>query len=182
MVDTVKIRIGHLGSWGALGLCFVTVVCARMVLAQDVPRNFRVGPIYDTGFPKLQVVVEFRNGKQGDLDDLKNDLQLIEDGALSNKPESIIPFQTAPFGMALVIAVDTSGSMYARPLESVKDGLRTYVDEIRPNDRVALITFDNTVNVRADFNSTKEQVRDAIENIHGVQKGITQLYKAIYKG
>jgi len=52
-------------------------------------------------------------------------------------PES---FERPPLNLA--VAIDTSGSMEGRPLEAVRTGLRRLGGELRPEDRVTLITYD----------------------------------------
>lgn len=52
-------------------------------------------------------------------------------------PES---FKRPPLNLA--IAVDRSGSMSGTPLQSVKSGLRSLATELRPEDRVTLITYN----------------------------------------
>jgi len=57
-------------------------------------------------------------------------------------PES---FKRPPLNLA--IAVDTGESMGGRPIEAVKTGLRRMSDELRPEDRVTLITYNSEARI-----------------------------------
>jgi Ca-activated chloride channel family protein len=60
--------------------------------------------------------------------------------------------------MRLVVVVDHSGSMASDGrLEKVKVGLNTLIDNLHDEDRLALISFDDTVTVDAPFGATLDR-------------------------
>ena len=60
--------------------------------------------------------------------------------------------------MRLVVVVDHSGSMASDGrLEKVKVGLGTLIDSLKDEDRLALISFDDTVTVNAPFSATLDR-------------------------
>jgi Ca-activated chloride channel family protein len=67
-----------------------------------------------------------------------------------NTPEPAEP--VAPRPLDLVVVVDTSGSMIEDDrIGYVKQGLNLLIDELGPEDRMALVTYDTDVDLRADF-------------------------------
>ena len=83
--------------------------------------------------------------------------------------------QRPPMGIALVL--DRSGSMAGRPLEEAKRCARFMVSRLTAADSVALVQFDDTVNVLAEAaplstTATLDRIIDAIHsggqtNLHG---------------
>ncbi|MBA3453599.1 MAG: VWA domain-containing protein [Deltaproteobacteria bacterium] len=60
--------------------------------------------------------------------------------------------------MNLVVVVDHSGSMSQdNRLEKVKTGLHTLVDNLKPEDRIAMISFDDVVTIDAPFTATLDR-------------------------
>src|SRR5215204_2080368 len=83
-------------------------------------------PIPDVGKDRLQVL---HNGRS--VPDLG--LELAESGQE---------------GLAVVVAVDTSGSMQGKPLENARAAVRLFLERMRPNDRGALVSFGQTARDR----------------------------------
>ncbi|HEX7699806.1 MAG TPA: VWA domain-containing protein [Kofleriaceae bacterium] len=69
----------------------------------------------------------------------------------------------------LVIVVDHSGSMAEDGrLEKVKSGLNTLIDALDDTDRLALVEFDDTVQVEANFTATLDRA-----HLHTIVNGLT---------
>ena len=69
----------------------------------------------------------------------------------------------------LVIVVDHSGSMAQDGrLEKVKSGLNTLIDALDDGDRLALVQFDDTVQVDASFTATLDRA-----HLHTIVNGLT---------
>ncbi|MBA3464065.1 MAG: VWA domain-containing protein [Deltaproteobacteria bacterium] len=83
----------------------------------------------------------------------------------------------------LVVVVDHSGSMSADGrLEKVKVGLHTLVDNLKPEDRLALISFDDVVTTDAPFTAELDRplLHAAINRL--VPRGATNLYGGLEAG
>ncbi|HWW75953.1 MAG TPA: VWA domain-containing protein, partial [Pyrinomonadaceae bacterium] len=79
-----------------------------------------------------------------------------------------------PFTVALVI--DTSGSTRFR-LEDIQDAAIAFLDQLRPDDRVMVISFDDDVRVLSEATHDRGALRDAIRRTH-TGNG-TRLYDAV---
>ena len=102
----------------------------------------------------------------------KKDFRLWEDGV-----EQEVAFFAAvekPFSVALVL--DTSGSTRFR-LEEMQDAAITFVNQLRSDDRVMVVSFDDDVRVLTDFTSDRYRLRDAIRRTRAGNG--TKLYDAI---
>jgi Ca-activated chloride channel family protein len=100
---------------------------------------------------------------------------------------NVDPTQYTRLPMNLVVVVDHSGSMSQdQRLEKVKTGLHTLIDNIQPEDRLAIISFDDVVTIDQPFQATLDRTRlhqvvTALQprggtNIHdGLKAGFTML-------
>lgn len=79
-----------------------------------------------------------------------------------------------PFTLALVI--DTSASTRFR-LDEIQDAAIAFVNQLRPDDRVIIVSFDEDVRVLAEATSNRNVLRDAIRRTH--TGGSTKLYDAV---
>jgi Ca-activated chloride channel homolog len=83
----------------------------------------------------------------------------------------------------LVVVVDRSGSMWEdQRMEKVKVGLHTLVDNLGEGDRIALVQFDDRVDVLAPLAEApnKPQLHAAIDNL--VPRGSTNIYDGLARG
>lgn len=73
---------------------------------------------------------------------------------------NVDPSQYTRLPMNLVIVVDHSGSMSQdQRLEKVKAGLHTLIDSIQPEDRLAIISFDDVVTIDQSFQPELDRAR-----------------------
>ncbi len=83
----------------------------------------------------------------------------------------------------LVVVVDHSGSMWDdQRLEKVKVGLHALVDNLADGDRLALVEFDDRVDILAPFADTpnKDQLHTLITNL--TPRGSTNIYDGLATG
>ena len=102
-----------------------------------------------------------------------DDLEVIEDGV----PQKVEAFQEAVTPVSIVFALDASGSM-KKATEAVKAAALSFVDEVRPEDELALILFANRSVFAHDLTTNRTWSREAIGEY--VASGGTALYDAVY--
>ncbi|HEX8559060.1 MAG TPA: VWA domain-containing protein [Pyrinomonadaceae bacterium] len=102
----------------------------------------------------------------------KEDFRIFEDGA-EQQVAYFAPVEQ-PFTVALVI--DTSGSTRFR-LEDIQDAAMAFLDQLRPADRVIVVSFDDKVRVLSEATNDRNALRAAIRR---TQPGTaTRLYDAV---
>ncbi len=85
--------------------------------------------------------------------------------------------------MKLVVVVDHSGSMAEdQRLEKVKAGLNVLVDNLKPEDRLAIISFDDVVTFDAPFGTTldRAQLHAVVNNLQ--PRGGTNIFDGLKAG
>lgn len=137
------------------------------------PEEVEAGDVIkvDTTLVTLPVSVTDRNGRY--VPNLtKSDFRLWEDGV-----EQQVAFFTSvdkPFSVVLVL--DTSGSTRFK-IEEIQDAAITFVNQLRADDRVMIISFDDDIRVLSDFTNDRNRMRDAIRRTR-TGSG-TRLYDAV---
>jgi Ca-activated chloride channel homolog len=140
---------------------------AASALAQEPDEVLKV----NTSLVQLNVGVVDRQGRP--ITNLsRNDFVVYED----NVRQPIMEFEptTAPF--SLVLMLDMSGSTQSfRP--TLKQSAYRFLDALAPDDRVAVIAFNDRVKTLANFTTDLRKVASAIDSADG--KGETHFYSAL---
>jgi VWFA-related protein len=125
----------------------------------------------NTTLVSIPVSVMDRNGRF--IPDLRQeDFRIFEDGV----EQQVAYFASVekPFTVALVI--DTSASTQFR-LEEIQDAAIAFINQLRPDDHVIVVSFDEEVRVLAEATNDRYALRDAIRRTH--TGGNTKLYDAV---
>ncbi|MGA7270081.1 MAG: type II secretion system F family protein [Acidimicrobiia bacterium] len=121
---------------------------------------------YDEG-GAVTMVVGFRN-MSDNLD--PKQLQITADGQPVENVD-IQPLSSSQVPVGVVLAIDTSGSMDGAPMEAAKEAARSFVQSKRPEDFVAILTFNDQVNVVQGFTNNVDTLLERIDSISA--KGAT---------
>jgi len=124
--------------------------------------------------PPIRPALEFTvmNTRREFMGVTLDDLIVTEDGV----PQEVDTFQEAASPVSIVLALDSSGSM-KKGSAGVQDAARAFVDAVRPEDKLALWTFADGVDVSHDLTTERSWSREAIGQYVAV--GGTALYDAI---
>ena len=85
----------------------------------------------------------------------------------------------APINLALLL--DTSGSMTGPGIAAAKTAASNFIAGLNPEDRVAVVTFDNTINTIIDFTTDHKAARDELSLVEATRGAGTCLYDAAYQ-
>jgi VWFA-related protein len=145
-----------------------TLLSAASAYAQDDPDEVLK---VNTSLVQLNVGVVDRQGRA--ITNLsRNDFSVYEDDVL--QPITNFEPTTTPF--SLVLLLDMSGSTQSfRP--TLKQSAFRFLDALAPDDRVAVIAFNEKVKTLANFTSDRKKMANAIEYAEG--KGETHFYEAL---
>jgi len=102
-----------------------------------------------------------------------------EPAAQAGSPAPISQVTTAvnsDIGVAMVLAVDVSGSMQGDPLVQARGAARTFVEGLAPIDSVALVTFGDGVTPVLNFTTDRGAVFAGLDSLQAA--GNTALYQA----
>ena len=141
--------------------------------ANNAPEDVDAGDVIrvNTTLVTLPVSVMDRGGRY--IPNLrKEDFRLWEDGV----EQDVAFFASVDKPFSLVLMIDTSGSTRFR-LDDIQDAAIAFVNQLRPDDRVMVVSFDDRVRVLSEFTSDRYRLRDAIRQTE-TGNG-TRLYDAV---
>lgn len=102
----------------------------------------------------------------------KEDFRLWDD----NVEQTVAVFSSVDRPFSVVLMLDTSGSTRFR-LEDIQEAAITFVNQLRQDDRVMVVAFDDEVRVLSEFTSDRSRLRDAIRRTRTGDG--TKLYDAV---
>ncbi len=102
----------------------------------------------------------------------KEDFRLWEEGV----EQKVAFFSSVDKPFSLVLMIDTSGSTRFR-IEDIQDAAITFINQLRPDDQVMVVSFDDDVRVLSEFTNDRYRLRDAIRRTR-TGNG-TRLYDAV---
>jgi hypothetical protein len=104
----------------------------------------------------------------------KNDFDLYEDGV--QQEVAFFGSEEVPFNVALLLDVSPS---VAASLDEIQGAAIEFVRQLRPEDRVMVVSFDRRVHYLTDFTSSRRELESAIRNTE-TGSG-TSVYDAVYE-
>ena len=102
----------------------------------------------------------------------KEDFRLWEEGV----EQSVAFFASVDKPFSVVLMLDTSGSTRSR-ISDIQDAAITFVNQLRPDDQVMVVSFDDQVRVQTEFTNDRYRMRDAIRRTRPGDG--TKLYDAV---
>jgi Ca-activated chloride channel homolog len=102
----------------------------------------------------------------------QQDFQVLED----NAPQKIEYFAPVEQPFTVVLLLDVSNSTQFK-IEEIQTSAIAFVNQLRPDDRVIVISFDEKVHVLSPLTNNRYELRDAIRRANF--GGGTSLYEAV---
>ena len=103
---------------------------------------------------------------------LKEDFRIWEDGV----EQDVAFFASVDKPFSVVLMLDTSPSTQFR-MEEIQDAAITFVNQLRPDDRVMVVSFNDDIKVLSEFTTDRSRLHRAIERAR-TDDG-TRLYDAV---
>lgn len=107
----------------------------------------------------------------------KESFTLLEDGQKVEIQNAVMLTQEPG---NIVLVMDTSGSMAGTGINDAKLAATNFVSQLKPNDQVAVLTFDDQVIPRIDFTTDHNLIIEKINSITTTPKSGTCLYDAAF--
>ena len=162
----------------------LAAVAALMLLAvpawgQTGSEEIEIVDINGSRYPEggqTQLVVEFRNfGEEPDPSALE---VTVNGEAVTDLVVEPVGASTIPVGVVLVI--DASGSMEGAPIEAAKAAATSFINQARAEDRIAIVSFSDDVQVLTGFTGNKDALNQAVGAIQAA--GETAFNDAVIQG
>jgi Ca-activated chloride channel homolog len=102
----------------------------------------------------------------------KEDFRIWEDGI----EQQVAFFASVEKPFSVVLMLDTSPSTQFR-LEDIQDAAITFVNQLRPDDKVMIVSFNDDIKILSELTNDRSKLRRAIERAHTGDG--TRLYDAV---
>jgi VWFA-related protein len=165
--------VARAGACVGLALTFASAgLAASPAAGAEAPREIAIRRVDVAGFPEVRLRLLSVGGTLEARDvDLRENGQAVARFRLDRIDTSQSP-------AAVVLAIDTSGSMAGRgAVERVKTAARSFVASRRPGDRIAIVAYNDTARVVSDFSSDTARLVRAVDGL--AAGGNTALWDAV---
>jgi VWFA-related protein len=161
----------------AAGLALAWALLAPPSTSAQAPAALDVTQVISTAYPEVTAVVSVRDAFGTPVGGLNAAaFSATEDGAAV----PVLDVQAAVdagVGMAVVMVMDTSGSMAGDPLATTQEAAVAFVDSLLPNDKAAVIAFADSVGPPSDLTGDKQALASVLRGLRA--NGDTALYDAV---
>jgi hypothetical protein len=104
------------------------------------------------------------------------DLEVRDNGkSIPTQRTTLTPLSGTRRGTACVIAIDTSRTMKGEPFAAALEAARSYLERMEEQDRLALVTFADRVEVVFGFDVAREEARRRLEALAADEDSLSTL-------
>ena len=164
----------------AAGLALGWALLAPPSTSAQAPAALDITQVISTAYPEVTAVVSVRDAFGTPIGGLNAAaFSASEDGAAAQ----VLDVQAAVdagVGMAVVMVMDTSGSMAGDPLATTQEAAVAFVDSLLPNDKATVIAFADSVGPPSELTGDKQALASVLRGLQA--NGATALYDAVVAG
>lgn len=162
MVLNMKIKPVRLTAW-LLMVLFLTTHCVQGQEPPVAPRE-QIGEMATirvaADLVSIDVSVADRSGNRNVKGLNAADFLVYEDGVR----QKISNFSASDVAFNVVLLIDTSGST-REEITLIRQAARSFLGELRPDDKVAIIQFNKQVELIRDLTSDRQKLDDALDHL-----------------
>jgi len=165
----------------ALGLLFAAVIPAQSLVAGG-GGDVQSTPTFKVDVRLIEVYATVFDKKGNFLDGLPRErFEVLDDG----RPQPIVAFESSSSELSCALLLDTTGSMQ-EALPAVKSAALRLIDQLRPEDSIAIYSFSDSLNVLQEFTKNKADAKRAVLRTRAAGRtalfdGISQTISAMSK-
>ena len=153
---------------------------AAHVFAQDPNAPIvRITQVDNSQFPQVTVYVSVTNAAGEPVAVDPSTIEVYENGQLMQA--STVSDQGQIGTVTTLLAIDTSGSMEkGNKMQAARDAAKAYIDQMRPGDQAAVISFNTQVTVVQPVTGDQAALLAAVDSLRPV--GNTAMFDALVQG
>jgi Ca-activated chloride channel family protein len=149
------------------------IVMAGAAMAARAQGTDAALPTFRADVRLVQSAVSIFDKRGNPLPNLTRDrFQVLDAGQL----QPLAVFEGADAELSCALLLDTTGSM-ADYLPALKTAVVHFVDDLRPEEAIAVYTFNRTLQVAQKFTTDKKQVKQAVMRTSAA--GVTRLFDSV---
>ena len=157
-------------------IILVFVLLPIFAFAQE-PQDILIKMFIPDDFPQINIYLNFREGSELGSQELTLDNFTVQENGSAVKNLSVNTIAQISEPVGVVLALDTSGSMIGEPIADAQSAAVLFMDEMRKNDRFAVVGFADSVTVYSKFTSDRMRLTNSISQT--VAWGETSLFDGL---
>jgi len=162
-------------------VCMVSLFVFLVSFNSIADLNLKIHKSDASHFPEIKIYLSLEMDGTP-IDNIENDAfqAALEDGK-DVSIKNIKKLGNIGENIAMVLAVDTSGSIKKKQLKAIKQAIKNLILKKAPEDIIAIISFNDDVYINCDFTKDSELLISKLNELKSGGK-ITVLFKALYQG
>ena len=158
---------------------FTFIFLSTIVTAQNL--NIRLIKTNTENFPYLVSAVQVYDNNEDPIVDLNNSNFNATLGGKQADSVTALTYKKSGMGLNIMLCVDISGSMIGKPMESVKNAILKFIDDMRPADKLGIIGIADDAELISDFSNNKQYLKQKVNGL--IPKGnYSSIFYGTYKG
>ena len=169
-------------------ITIILLLTLPLAAAAEEPVTLRIDEVDASEFPQMTAVVTVRNEFGVPIPGLTAENFAVQEDNQLPRPEisAVEPVVNPDIHIAVVLAIDVSGSMKGDKLRDAQEAARRFLDGLTDQDQVALIAFSGAIDLEGvdeareqPFGGNKEAMYAIIDSLQA--QGATPLYDTAFK-
>jgi Ca-activated chloride channel homolog len=175
MSDMTRFSPAFVAGGSLVGSALLCAVLSRSVSAERPAALARNAVQTASGLVTTAATVRERDGRL--VTNLgERDFVVEEDG----HPQALARFASERTPLSVAIAIDTSQSVRGEQLQATRAAVQRFIETaLRPDDEVALVSFNHSSQVIASWTLDRTRLRTRLDAL--TSSGSTALYDAVFK-
>jgi VWFA-related protein len=141
------------------------------------PVSGKIIEVDDSGFPSVRLVVSLAEANGRPVTGLGPSAFSARETGAAASVDSVQTVVDQGIGIAVVLTIDTSGSMQGNAIAQAKSAAAAFIDNLQPVDQAALISFSDDVVGQSGFGADRGATKAAVSGLQA--RGNTALYSAV---
>jgi VWFA-related protein len=161
----------------ALGLILALLPATSLGASGGI--SMAINQIDDSAFPVVTAYVTVGDATGAPIGNIAETAFAAAEDTRPISDLTVTPVVNANRGIALVLAIDVSGSMQGAPLDATRVAARALIENLGPQDQVAIVGFNQDVTWLQDFTTDHASALQALDSLKA--DGDTALNDALHE-
>ena len=155
----------------------ITLIVVPMLAAE---LNIVVGEANTDQFPEICFTISVKDSAGEKIENLDTSMVKVFEDSVRNHVLTVQTLAESENQVAIMIAVDASGSMVGKPIDSVRSAIKSFADQLSENDWVGVLAFHDEVEIIFPFTTNMDTVKALSDSIKAIGRS-TELHYGVVK-
>jgi VWFA-related protein len=164
------------GPFTLISVFLLALAAGTVALAQE-PASGRIESVDDSNYPEVRAIVTLVDASGRPIIGLGSDDFTVEETGVAAEAVSVETVLDQALGVAVILVVDTSGSMAGAPIAQARTAAQSFIENLADVDEAAVVSFADDVVVDSALTSERAETQAAISGLTAL--GNTALFSGV---